>query len=339
VAANVVLGQGYELFYSNATWLGRQAYITQRWLANGAGSNGQTVFLFGGVPFLAPLVGNNYLLQPSPVYFENAMLPIAANTDITTIANYDKTTFKFWVGQTVFFNCNQTLVPVIVISYAYITSIAYLGGKAVIRLNAPIAGAVMSAGLCMFAQSLNGSITTINYPEKWELTLYKANPILVKDVPMSNKYKRWVYDGDTIPQITVNGIYEKTFLLSPLTQVIVLCICNAQKLISDPDTLVSYRLLIDGIDTCNRDIVLIGDNTMKFERLTSGFSYLNDFLQTLTVWPAANLLSSSPTVYTIIQDIQVDGEAHKLTVSLKNGSGVAFPESNIRLFKLVLSQF
>jgi hypothetical protein len=269
-------------------------------------------------------------------------LPLALNysantnplpADIPTVANYTSATLPLWVGQAVLVTAKANLTP----TYSVITKISYAGGKALLTFSPqiPVTGNVNSPVLA----TITADTLSISYPERWELVQYRTRSKLYDNIGLSNKFKKWVYDADLIPELPVNGMYEKTFLLEPLTSCVVLCLCPTNSLVSNVGDLYSYRLRIDGVDTTTRDILLNADGSYKLERLTNGFQSLSENLTALATDPKLNLLSAGNKTYTILQDLLVDGQSHKLTVSIRNGSTSVYEQRNIRLFKSVITQF
>jgi hypothetical protein len=176
----------------------------------------------------------------------------------------------------------------------------------------------------------------ITLPKKWEIVQLKLNNAFAKQLNLSNRYERWVYDGDVILPLATYSSYEKTFMLDPLTKMVVICITKDGNLNSTKDTLSKYRILIDGLDTTNRDIDL-DDSSMKQERLIAGFNSFYEDLHTVQVKSSNNPFSVDENSYTILQEIPVDGREHKLTLLLKNGGSLS-TSSNLRVYKLVLTQ-
>jgi hypothetical protein len=256
--------------------------------------------------------------------------------DISTIDNYSELNFPLWVGQPVKVEAQDNVD----VMSTVISKIDYNGGKARLtfspKITATGAGAV--AGLCVFPQRANS--LAISYPERWELVQYRMlNMGKNLDKSLFNpNFKKWRFDADTLQVIPTYGIYEKTFILEPLTSCVVICLCPSQELTSEIGELESYRLRIDGIDTTSRQILLNGDPSYKYERLLNGFQYLSENLGAMTVNPAQNALSADSNRYVIIQDVVVDGKEHKLTVSLVNGGTSQYSNRNIRIYKNIISQ-
>jgi hypothetical protein len=125
-------------------------------------------------------------------------------------------------------------------------------------------------------------------------------------------------------------------MIDPLTKMVVMCITKDGTLNSTKDTLSKYRILIDGMDTTNRDIDL-NDESMKNERLISGFNSFYEDLHCVQTKTTNNPFSTDDNSYTILQEVPVDGKDHKLTVILRNGGSLS-TSSNLRVYKLVLAE-
>jgi hypothetical protein len=178
--------------------------------------------------------------------------------------------------------------------------------------------------------------TEIKLSKKFELVQLKLNSMFAKQLQLSNKYEKWVYDGDIVLPLAPNSSYEKTFILEPLCKMCVICITKDNTLNSTKDTLNNYRILIDGMDTTNREIDL-NDQSMKNERLMSGFNSFYEDLHSVQTKTTNNPFSTDDNSYTILQEVPVDGKDHKLTLLLKNGNSLS-TTSNLRVYKLVLAQ-
>lgn len=256
--------------------------------------------------------------------------------DIPTISNYSELTFPMWVGQPVLVGATSNVNPISTV----VSKIDYNAGKARLTFSPKVTatGAGNVAGLYIIPQKADS--LAIVYPERWELVQYRMLNMGQKlDKSLFNAtYKKWRFDADTIPEMPTYGIYEKTFLLEPLTACVVICLCEQNGLTSEIADLASYRLRIDGVDTTSREILLNGDPSYKYERLLNGFQYLSENLGAITTNPAQNQLSRDSKRYVILQDLVVDGKEHKLTVSLVNGSTTTYSTRNIRIYKNVISQ-
>jgi hypothetical protein len=90
------------------------------------------------------------------------------------------------------------------------------------------------------------------------------------------------------------------------------------------------------MDTTNRDIDL-NDESIKNERVISGFNSFYEDLHCIQVKTTNNAFSKDDNSYTIFQEIPVDGKEHKLTLILRNGDTLS-TSSNLRVYKLVLSE-
>lgn len=262
-------------------------------------------------------------------YTGNASIP--AGNDLTTSGNFSKETFSFWVGQAVHITAQANVTAV----YAKITSIQYSGGKAVIKLNKQVVvGGGNVAVLNLF--TIQADELEVRLTKKFELVQLKLNSAFSKMLQLSNKYQKWVYDGDVVLPLAPFSSYEKTFMIDPLTKMVVMCITKDGTLNSTKDTLSKYRILIDGMDTTNRDIDL-NDESMKNERLISGFNSFYEDLHCVQTKTTNNPFSTDDNSYTILQEVPVDGKEHKLTVILRNG-GALSTSSNLRVYKLVLAE-
>jgi hypothetical protein len=250
--------------------------------------------------------------------------------DLATVDNYDESTFPLWVGQAVIVTAQQDVTNM----STTISKIDYNGGKARLTFNPPVTASGAGAVAVLSVIPQKAQSLALSYPERWELIQYRMKGKM-DSLAFNNKYRKWVFDADTIPEMPTNGIYEKTFLLDPLTDFVVVCLCETSDLVSNVGELASYRLRIDGVDTTSREILLSGDNTYKFERLMNGFQYLSDDLGAIS--SELNPLSRDVHTYTILQDLLVDGQAHKLTVSLKNGNSSVYDQRNIRIYKRVIT--
>jgi len=262
-------------------------------------------------------------------YVGNATVP--TGDDLTTSNDFDSTTFSFWVGQAVYIAGSANVTAV----YAKITSIEYSGGKAVIKLNEDVVvSGGNAAGVNLF--TIHPDSLEVKLEKKFELVQLKLNSMFAKQLQLSNKYEKWVYDGDVVLPLAPSSSYEKTFMLEPLCKMCVICITKDNTLNSTKDTLSKYRILIDGMDTTNRDIDL-NDESLKNERVISGFNSFYEDLHCVQTKTTNNPFSTDDNSYTIFQEIPVDGRDHKLTVILRNGS-VLSTSSNLRVYKLVISQ-
>jgi hypothetical protein len=254
--------------------------------------------------------------------------------DLETVSDYTTSTFPLWVGCP----CIVSGVDNITDMSTVISKIDYNAGKARLTFSPKVTatGAGAIAGLCVIPQM--ASDLALSYPDRWELVQYRMlnRPGLDK-IQFNNAYKKWMFDADTIQQLSTYGIYEKTFLLEPLTDCVVICLCKQNGIVSDIGDLASYRLRIDGVDTTSREILLSpnGDPSYKFERLLNGFLYLSENLGALATNPNLNPLSANNSNYVILQDLVVDGKEHKLTVSLVNGGTSSYATRNIRIYKSV----
>jgi hypothetical protein len=270
----------------------------------------------------------NYTLAPGNTN------PIPDN--IPTVGNFSNLTFPLWVGQPVLVGATSNVDPISTV----ISKIDYNAGKARLTFSPKVTatGGGNVAGLYVIPQMAE-SLATV-YPERWELVQYRMlNMGQNLDKSLFNAtYKKWRFDADTIPEMPTYGIYEKTFLLEPLTACVVVCLCQQNGLTSEIGNLASYRLRIDGVDSTSREILLNGDPSYKYERLLNGFQYLSENLGAITTNPAQNQLSRDSNRYVILQDLVVDGKEHKLTVSLVNGSTSIYSTRNIRIYKNIISQ-
>jgi hypothetical protein len=256
---------------------------------------------------------------------------VNAGTNIATVSNFTNKTFSFWVGQAVFITGTANVTPL----YAKISAISYSGGKAQIQLNKNlVVGGGNVATLNLF--SIHPDALEVRLPKKFELVQLKLNSAFSKMLQLSNKYQKWVYDGDVVLPLAPFSSYEKTFMIDPLTKMVVMCITKDGTLNSTKDTLSKYRILIDGMDTTNRDIDL-NDESMKNERLISGFNSFYEDLHCVQTKTTNNPFSTDDNSYTILQEVPVDGKEHKLTVILRNG-GALSTSSNLRVYKLVLAE-
>jgi hypothetical protein len=256
---------------------------------------------------------------------------VNANTDIATVGNFTQKTLSFWVGQAVRITGSANVTPM----YCKISGITYSGGKAQIKLSKDLVVAGGNAATVNLF-SIHPNDMDITLTKKWEIVQLKLNNAFAKQLNLSNRYERWVYDGDVILPLAAYSSYEKTFMLDPLTKMVVICITKDGNLNSTKDTLSKYRILIDGLDTTNRDIDL-DDSSMKQERLIAGFNSFYEDLHTVQVKSSNNPFSVDENSYTILQEIPVDGREHKLTLLLKNGGSLS-TSSNLRVYKLVLTQ-
>jgi hypothetical protein len=280
-----------------------------------------------------PVQLSDGLLSLAPLFLEYASNDDPLPDDTPTVDDYSEATFPLWVGQAVMITSRQGIAE----QYSVISEISYSAGKATLSFDPQIATDDVVIDAVVNPVPADG--LTISYPERWELVQYRTRSKLYDNIGLSNKFKKWVYDADLIPELPINGIYEKTFLLEPLTSSVVLCLCETNNLVSNIGDLYSYRLRIDGIDTTSRDILLNSDSTYKLERLMNGFQSLSENLTALATDPKLNPLSLNNKTYTILQDLLVDGQSHKLTVSIRNGSTSVYSQRNIRLFKSVITQF
>jgi hypothetical protein len=256
---------------------------------------------------------------------------VNAGTNIPTVGNFTNKTFSFWVGQAVFITGSANVTPV----YAKITEISYSGGHAEIKLNVDVVvGGGNAATLNLF--TIHPDDFEIKLERKFELVQLKLNSMFAKQLPLSNRYEKWIYDGDVVLPLAPYSSFEKTFMLDPLTKMVVICITKDNTLNSTKDTLSSYRILIDGNDTTNREIDL-NDEAMKNERLMSGFNSFYEDLHCVQTKTTNNPFSTDNNSYTILQEVPVDGREHKITILLKNGDTLS-TSSNLRLYKLVLAQ-
>jgi hypothetical protein len=262
---------------------------------------------------------------------------VALPDDLSTVSNYTTSTFPLWVGCP----CIVSGVDNITNMSTVISKIDYNGGKARLTFSPKVTatGAGAIDGLCVIPQM--ASSLALTYPDRWELVQYRMlnRPGLDK-IQFNNAYKKWMFDADTIQELQTYGIYEKTFLLEPLTDCVVICLCSQNGIVSDIGNLASYRLRLDGVDTTSREILLSpnGDPSYKFERLLNGFQYLSGSnLGALATNPNLNPLASNNSNYVILQDLVVDGNSHKLTVSIVNGGTSSYATRNIRIYKSVRS--
>ena len=256
---------------------------------------------------------------------------VNAGTNIPTIGNFSAKTFSFWVGQAVYVAGSANVTAM----YAKISAISYSGGKAQIQLNKNlVVGGGNVATLNLF--SIHPDALEVRLPKKFELVQLKLNSAFSKMLQLSNKYQKWVYDGDVVLPLAPFSSYEKTFMIDPLTKMVVMCITKDGTLNSTKDTLSKYRILIDGMDTTNRDIDL-NDESMKNERLISGFNSFYEDLHCVQTKTTNNPFSTDDNSYTILQEVPVDGREHKLTVILRNGGSLS-TSSNLRVYKLVLAE-
>lgn len=284
----------------------------------------------------------NFNIGRPPLLLDSAAnATIVANTPITTIEDFSTRTFPFWVGELVYVSGSANITEV----FTLITDIQYSLGKAVLRFanDIVIAGGAV-ANLCIF--HFNSNTLTASLNNKFEIVTYNFNPSL--NIPTSNKFGKWKYDGDVIPTLSANQIYEKTFMIPPLT--VVSCILinrdNAgfgnDRLVSNMYDLQSYRILIDGVDTTSRELLLnadTGDQSYKYERLITGFTALDYLvLNCLDPNPLKNPLSNDGKAYVIMQLIPYDEKPHNLTISLRNSSAT-FTSKSMRLYNYVVSQF
>jgi len=278
--------------------------------------------------------------RPYVLFTDTPNANIPANTPLTTDLQFSTQSFPFWVGEQILItgSANVTEQPTTIID------ITYTGNKALVRLADEITIGGASANLCMYHWNANTYTGSLN--NKFEIVTYNLSPSL--NIPTSNKFGKWKYDGDIIPQLGGSQIYEKTFMIPPLT--VLSCILinddNAtfgnNRLVSNMYDLKSYRILIDGVDTTSRELLLngdYGDQSYKYERLITGFTaldYLN--LNALETNPFKNLLSSDGKAYVIMQLIPYDEKQHTLTISFRN-SNATFASKTLRLYNYVVSQF
>jgi hypothetical protein len=279
------------------------------------------------------------LLTTPPLLLSGGDTPGTGNNlpdDLETVSDYTTSTFPLWVGCP----CIVSGVDNITNMSTVISKIDYNAGKARLTFSPKVTatGAGAIAGLCVIPQM--ASSLALSYPDRWELVQYRMlnRPGLDK-IQFNNAYKKWMFDADTIQQLSTYGIYEKTFLLEPLTDCVVICLCTQNGIVSDIGDLASYRLRIDGVDTTSREILLSpnGDPSYKYERLLNGFQYLSENLGAMATNPNLNPLASNNSKYVILQDLVVDGKEHKLTVSLVNGGTSSYATRNIRIYKSVRS--
>ena len=256
---------------------------------------------------------------------------VNAGTNIPTVSNFTYKTFSFWTGQAVFITGSANVTPV----YAKITEISYSGGKANIKLSKDL---VVSGGNAATVNlfTIHPDSINVSTDKKFELVQLKLNSMFAKQLQLSDRYEKWLYDGDVVLPLAPYSSFEKTFMLDPLTKMVVICITKDNTLNSTKDTLSSYRILIDGMDTTNREIDL-NDEAMKNERLMSGFNSFYEDLHCVQTKTTNNPFSTNNNSYTILQEVPVDGREHKITILLKNGDTLS-TSSNLRLYKLVLAQ-
>jgi hypothetical protein len=256
---------------------------------------------------------------------------VNAGTDIPTTGNFTNKTLSFWVGQAVYISASANAAPM----YCKISGISYSGAKANIKLSKNLVVSVGNvATLNLF--SIHPDSINVSTNKKWELVQLKLNSAFAKDLQLSTKYEKWIYDGDVVLPLAPGNSYEKTFQLESLTKMVVLCITKDNSLYSTKDTLSKYRILIDGMDTTNRDIDL-NDESMKNERLITGFNSFYEDLHSVQVKTTNNPFSNNENSYTILQEVPLDGLPHSMTVILRN-SGSLSTSSNLRLYKLVVAQ-
>ena len=262
---------------------------------------------------------------------ETGNATVNAGVDIPTVADFSSSTFSFWVGQAVFITGIANVTPV----YAKISGISYAANKAVIKLNKDVViSGGNASGMNLF--TIHPDSLDLKLDKKFELVQLKLNSAFAKQLQLSNRYEKWVYDGDTVLPLAPLSSYEKTFMLEPLCKMCVICITKDNTLNSTKDTLSKYRILIDGMDTTNRDIDL-NDESIKNERVISGFNSFYEDLHCTQVKTTNNAFSKDDNSYTIFQEIPVDGKDHKLTLILRNGDTLS-TSSNLRVYKLVLSE-
>jgi hypothetical protein len=274
-----------------------------------------------------------YML-PQPLFLSYNGTPgngVQIPDDSPTVDDYDNSIFNMWVGQPVVVsaqaNCTQRS--------AIISAIGYSGGKATLTFSPPVLadGAGAIAALCVTPQT--AQTLTISYPEVWSHVSYRLKQ--PKGIQMSKGYKRWVYDADSVQALPTGNFYEKTFVLEPGCDFVVIALCNTGEVSSDVGDLLSYRLRLDGIDLTSRDILLSGSQTYRFERLLNGYQYLNDDLDAISNIQDVNPMVMYQGSYVILQDLLVDGQSHRLTLSLRNGQTSTYTAKTLNLFKRVIS--
>lgn len=334
---------GGATFYSPAAVPANTAPTTiiNMW-SNGGNTAVALSRYFGGA---APT--NNAALTDAPIYLGVATANIVAGTPITSLLGYTEDTLKMWVGQPVKVMGKANVTTVL----SRITSITFTGGNAVFTLAHDVAITGTSAGLCMYAMGLDNSWTyTVSFNDKFEMVNYRYSPALAAATDLGEDaaiYSRWSQDGAAVLQIPANSTAQYSFILDPLTAAVAIALnppydANAPttQFISDVGGLVGYRIQIDGYDTTDREITLnnaAGNRpwqSMKTERLITGFSYLDTPLHSVTVAEERNIFSQSDDHYVILQDIPLDAKAHRLTLTLRAGSA-PYTTKNLRLYKYI----
>jgi len=256
-----------------------------------------------------------------------------------TVDNFSALDFPLWVGQAVLVT---SPTATIVTKSTVISEISYdaAAGFASLSFSPPLLGldgnAIAADTLVVVPQKADS--IAISYPEVLQHVQYRLNAMTSMGLETSPMYRRWVYDADTLPTLPASGTYEKTFILEPGCDFVVIALCPQGTLTSNVDGLLSYRLRLDGIDTTSRDILLSGDQSYRFERLLNGYTYLSDDLDAISTNQAINPMVLDAGTYVILQDLIVDGKQHQLTVSLRNGSGGTYSQRNVGCYKRIISQ-
>ena len=276
-------------------------------------------------------------IATAPLFLSYAATPGNGNplpADLPTSEAYTDLTFPLWVSQPVLVS---SLGAAFTTMSTTISAISYAGGFAQLTFAPPVtatSGAAIAANtLCVIPQKAVS--VAIGYPELFNHIQYRLNERAAGGA--SDLYRRWVYDADTMPALSAYGQYDKTFILDPDCDFVVVALCTPSQLTSDVGSLLSYRLLIDGNATTSREIILSGDQTFRYERLLNGYAYLSDDLDAISTSQAVNPMSLDAGTYVILQDLIVDGKSHRLTVSLKNGNG-SYSQRTVGVYKRVYSK-
>jgi hypothetical protein len=252
---------------------------------------------------------------------------------LDTVADFTDSTFPLWVGQPVIVASGNPSVPAF---STVISDIEFSGGKAQLSFFPQVpASGVAVVGLSVVPQK--ASSIAISFPEMMTNVQYRLKPFAMKDVAFSPIYKKWSYMASTINTLSQNSSYEYSFQLEPNVDFVVLALCRTTDITSNVGDLQSYRLMIDDVDTTNRDILLSGDQTFRYERLINGYMSLSEDLDAISAFPEINPMVADPSTYVILQDIIPDGRPHTLKVSLLNGNTSVYTQRNLYLYKRVIS--
>ena len=252
---------------------------------------------------------------------------------LPTVEDFTASTFPLWVGQPVIVTSATASVP----SFSTVISeIEYSGGKAELSFvpAVPTTGAAV-VSLSVVPQKAQS--IALSFPDMMTNVQYRLKPFAMKDVAFSPLYKKWSYGASTINELGLGSSYEYSFQLEPNVDFVVIALCRSTDITSNVGDLQSYRLMIDDIDTTNRDVLLSGDQTFRYERLINGYKSLSEDLDAISALPAINPMVSDPSSYVILQDIIPDGKPHILKVSLLNGSTSVYPQRNLYLYKRVIT--